>query len=68
MTEGPYLALPAVILILAGVMVLAVLSSLALEFFSLRHRHVTVVFYGLLVALWLAAIFIAELIRPAGWW
>jgi hypothetical protein len=68
MTEGPYLAPPAVALILAGVLVLAILSSLVLEIFTLEHRRVTVVFWLLLLAIWLAAVFVAELIRPAGWW
>ena len=70
MTEGPYLAPPAVGLILADVLVLAVLSSLVflLETSSLERRRVSVVFWGLLMAIWLAAVFVAELIRPAGWW
>jgi hypothetical protein len=68
MTEGPYLAPPAVGLILAGVLVLAVMSSLVFEFSTLGHRRATVVFWGLLVAIWLAAVFFGELIRPVGWW
>ena len=68
MTEGPYLAPLAVALILAGVLVLAVLSSLVFMFYSLERRRVTVMFWGLLVAIWLAAVFVAELIRSLGWW
>jgi hypothetical protein len=68
MTEGPYLAPLAVALILAGVLVLAVLSSLVFEFYTLERRRVTVVFWVLLLAIWLAAVFVAELIRPLGWW
>jgi hypothetical protein len=68
MTEGPYLAPSAVALILAGVLVLAVLSSLVFEFYSLERRRVTVVFWVLLLAIWLGAVFVGELIRPAGWW
>jgi hypothetical protein len=68
MTEGLYLAPPAVGLILAGVLVLAVMSSLVFEFSSLGRRRATVVFWGLLVAIWLAAVFFGELIRPVGWW
>ena len=66
MTEGLYLAPPAVGLILADVLVLAVLSSLVLEFSSLGRRRATVVFWGLPVAVWLAAVFFGELIRPVG--
>ena len=68
MSEGPFLAPSAVALILAGVLVLAVLSSLVFGFYSLERRRVTVVFWLLLLAIWLAAVFVAELIRPAGWW
>jgi len=68
MSEGPFLEPPAVALILAGVLVLAILSSLVFEFYSLERRRVTVVFWGLLLAIWLAAVFVAELIRPLGWW
>ena len=70
MTEGLYLAPPAVGLILAGVLLLALLSSLVflLETSSLERRRATEVFWGLLMAIWLAAVFVAELIRPVGWW
>ena len=68
MTEGPFLAPSAVGLILAGVLVLAVMSSLVFEFYSLERGRVTVVFWGSLVAIWLAAVFVAELTRPVGWW
>ena len=68
MTEGPFLAPSAVGLILAGVLVLALLSSLVLQISSLERRRATEVFWGLLVAIWLAAVFVAELIRPVGWW
>ena len=67
MAKGVFLAPPAVALILAGVLVLALLSSLVFEFSSLEHRRVTVVFWGLLVAIWLGAVLVAELIRPSGW-
>jgi hypothetical protein len=53
MTEGPYLKLPAVALILAGVLVLAVLSSLVFEVSGLGRRDATVVFWLLLLAIWL---------------
>ena len=65
MSEGPFLAPPAVALILAGVLVLALLSSLVFMSESLERRRVTVVFWGLLLAIWLVAVFVAELIRPA---
>jgi hypothetical protein len=68
MTEGPFLAPSAVGLILAGVLVLALLSSLVLQISSLERRRASEVFWGLLVAIWLAAVFVAELIRPVGWW
>ena len=68
MTEGPYLTLPAVALILAGVLVLAVLSSLVLEFSGLGRRDATVVFWLLLLAIWLGAVFVVGLLRPQGWW
>jgi hypothetical protein len=68
MTEGPFLAPSAVGLILAGVLVLAVMSSLVFEFSSLGYRRAAEVFWGLLVAIWLAAVFVAELTRPVGWW
>jgi hypothetical protein len=68
MTEGPFLAPAAVGLILAGVLVLALLSSLVLQISSLERRRASEVFWGLLVAIWLAAVFVAELIRPVGWW
>jgi hypothetical protein len=68
MAEGLYLAPPAVGLILAGVLVLALMSSLVFEFSSLGHRRATVVIWGLVVAIWLAAVFVAELTRPGGWW
>ena len=68
MTEGPFLEPSAVGLILAGVLVLALLSSLMLEISSLERRRATEVFWGLLLAIWLAAVFVAELIRPLGWW
>jgi hypothetical protein len=68
MIEGPYLAPSAVALILAGVLILALLSSLVLEISSLERRRATEVFWGLLVAIWLVAVFVAELIRPLGWW
>ena len=66
MSEGPFLAPSAVALILAGVLVLAVISSLVFEFSSLERPRVTVVFWGLLLAMWLVAVFVAELIRSAG--
>ena len=68
MIEGPYLEPPAVALILAGVLILALLSSLVLEISSLERRRATEVFWGLLLAIWLVAVFVAELIRPLGWW
>ncbi len=68
MTEGPYLTLPAVVLILAGVFILAVLSSLVLEFSGLESRAATVVFWLLLLAIWLGALFVVGLSRPGGWW
>jgi hypothetical protein len=68
MAEGPYLTLPAVALILAGVLVLAVLSSLVLEFSGLGRRDATVVFWLLLLAIWLGAVFVVGLLRPQGWW
>jgi hypothetical protein len=68
MIEGPYLEPPAVALILAGVLVLALLSSLVLEISSLERRRATEVFWGFLLAIWLVAVFVAELIRPLGWW
>jgi hypothetical protein len=68
MTEGPYLTLPAVAPILAGVLVLAVLSSLVLEFSGLERRDATVVFWLLLLAIWLGAVFVVGLLRPQGWW
>ncbi len=68
MTEGPFLAPSAVGLILAGVLVLALLSSLVLQISSLERRRASEVFWGLLVAIWLAAVFVGELIRPVGWW
>jgi hypothetical protein len=46
MTEGPYLTLPAVALSLAGVLVLAVLSSLVFEVSGLGRRDATMVFSG----------------------
>jgi hypothetical protein len=66
MSEGPFLVPSAVALILAGVLILALLSSLVFEFYSLERRRVTVVFWGLLLAIWLVAVFVAELIRSAG--
>ena len=68
MTQGPYLTSSAVAFILAGVLVLAVLSSIVLEISSLERRRATEVFWGLLLAIWLTAVFVAELIRPGGWW
>ena len=68
MSEGPFLVPSAVALILAGVLIVAILSSLVFEFYSLERRRATEVFWGLLLAIWLAAVFVAELIRPAGWW
>ena len=68
MTEGPYLEPSAVALILAGVLILALLSSLVLEISSLERRRATEVFWGLLLAIWLVAVFVAELIRSLGWW
>ena len=68
MSEGPFLEPSAVALILAGVLILALLSSLVFEFYSLERPRVTVVFWGLLLAIWLVAVFVAELIRPLGWW
>jgi hypothetical protein len=68
MTEGQYLAPSAVALILAGVLVLALLSSLVLVISSLERRRATEVFWLLLLAIWLVAVLIGELIRPAGWW
>jgi heme/copper-type cytochrome/quinol oxidase subunit 3 len=64
MTEGPYLTLPAVSLILAGVLVLAVLSSLVFEVSGLGRRDATVVFWLLLLAIWLGAVFVVGLLRP----
>jgi hypothetical protein len=68
MTEGLFLTLPEVALILAGVLVLAVLSSLVFDSPGLGHRGATVVFLLLLLAIWLGAVFVAGLVRPAGWW
>jgi hypothetical protein len=68
MTEGPYLTLPAVALSLAGVLVLAVLSSLVFEVSGLGRRDATVVFWLLLLAIWLGAVFVVGLLRPQGWW
>jgi hypothetical protein len=68
MTEGPFLTLPAVALILAGVLILAVLSSLVFDSLGLEYRGATVVFLLLLVVIWLGAVFVAGLVRPAGWW
>jgi len=65
MSEGPFLAPLAVALILAGVLVLALLSSLVFMSYSLERRRVTVVFWGLLLAIWLVAVFVAQLKRPA---
>jgi hypothetical protein len=64
MTEGPYLKLPAVALILAGVLVLAVLSSLVFEVSGLGRRDATVVFWLLLLAIWLGAVFVVALVLP----
>lgn len=52
MTEGLYLAPSAVGLILAGVLVLAVMSSLVFEFSRLGRHRATVVFSG--VCWWLS--------------
>ncbi len=68
MTESPYLTLTAVALILAGVLVLAVLSSLVLEFAGLRRRDAAVVFWLLLLGIWLGTLFVLGLLRPQGWW
>lgn len=68
MTEGPYLTLPVIALILAGVLVLAVLSSLVLEFAGLRRRDAAVVFWLLLLGVWLGALSVLGLLRPQGWW
>ena len=68
LTEGPYLTLPTVALILTGVLVLAALSSLVFEFSGLPRRDVTVVFWLLLMAIWLGAVFVVGLLRPQGWW
>jgi hypothetical protein len=68
MTQGTHLALPGVALILAGVLVLVLLSSLVLVISSLERRRATEVFWLLLLAIWLAAVFNGELIRSAGWW
>ncbi len=68
MSEGPFLAPSAVALILAGVLILALLSSLVLEISSLERRRATEVFWGFLLAIWLVAVLIGELIRPLGWW
>ena len=56
MTQGPFLEPSAIALILAGVLVLAVLSSFVIEFYSLERRHATEVFWGLLLAIWLGAV------------
>ena len=68
MTESPYLTLLAVAPILAGVLVLAVLSSLVLEFSGLRRRDAVVVFWLLLLGIWLGTLFVLGLLRPQGWW
>jgi heme/copper-type cytochrome/quinol oxidase subunit 3 len=61
-----YLTLPAVALVLAGVLLLAVLSSLVLEFAGLRRRDATVVFWHLLLGIWLGALFVVALLRSQG--
>ncbi len=68
MTESPFLSLPPVALILVGVLVLAVLSSLVLEFAGLRRRDATVVFWLLLVGIWLGTLFVLGMLRPEGLW
>ncbi len=68
MTESPYLTLPVVAPILAGVLVLAVLSSLVLEFSGLSRRDAAVVFWLLLLGIWLGTLFVLGLLRPQGWW
>ena len=61
-----YLTLPAVVLVLAGVLLLAVLSSLVLEFAGLSRRDATVVFWHLLLGIWLGALFVVALLRSQG--
>ena len=68
MTESPFLSLPPVALILVGVLVLAVLSSLVLEFAGLSRRDATVVFWLLLLGIWLGTLCVLGLLRPQGWW
>ena len=68
MTENPYLTLPVVAPILAGVLVLAVLSSLVLEFSGLSRRDAAVVFWLLLLGIWLGTRFVLALLRPEGLW
>ncbi len=68
MTESPYLTLPVVAPILAGVLVLAVLSSLVFEFAGLSRHDAAVVFWLLLLGIWLGTLFVMGLLRPQGWW
>ncbi len=68
MTESPYLTLPVVAPILAGVLVLAVLSSLVFEFAGLSRRDAAVVFWLLLAGIWLGTLFALALLRPEGLW
>jgi hypothetical protein len=68
MTESPYLTLPVVAPILAGVLVLAVLSSLVLEFAGLTRRDAAVVFWLLLLGIWLGTLFVLGMLRSQGLW
>jgi hypothetical protein len=64
-TEGPYLTVEAVALILVVVAVLAALSALVLERTDIPERLATRLFWALLLVIWVALCIVLLLIRNA---